>query len=109
VSGAIIRDGHWRRRDPLHGVSPPMRAALLAFRNDDLGRREAGRGLHVGTVRALATRGLLRRDAGPEGLSPAFALTREGHAALAEIDRRAAARRRLIEERPARAATPRNI
>jgi hypothetical protein len=30
MSGAVFANGHWRRRDPLKGLSPAMRAALDA-------------------------------------------------------------------------------
>ena len=101
MSGAIIRDGHWRRRDPLKGLSLAMLTTIRAFHDGALGQTRTD----VRTVRALADRGLLRRHAGPDGLSPDYAVTPEGLVIIAELRRRDTARAALIAERPARVST----
>lgn len=105
MSSAIIRNGHWRRRDPLAGLTPPMRKALL---DAGLGQLELAHGAYSpaegffahapSTVRALAERSLLRLSAGAEGTARTFKLTREGRVCLAEIERRAAARVQILRD-----------
>lgn len=99
---AIFAHGHWRRRDPLEGLTENMRAALA---DAELGRLELAFGMyshpdgrcafHPATVRGLADRGLLRVNAGAQGRDPAFRLTARGKEAVAELHRRTENRLKL--------------
>ena len=111
MSSAIIRNGHWRRRDPLKGLNDAMLAALrladvtplsLLRGAYGIGDREA---YAPATVQALAVRGLLRLSAGRDGRRRDYVLTPAGREIVVELRRREAARAALIAERPARAVS----
>ena len=113
MSSAIFACGHWRRRDPLAGLTDVMRDALtLASQSplyllDGLYRRDLGEpGVPPSTVTALSVRGLMRVHAGPEGLLRRHILTPAGHRLVAVMRQRAETRARLIADKPARALTP---
>lgn len=99
---AVFACGHWRRRDPLAGLTPRMRAAISDAGIGPLqlahGAYSAAHGMAAhapATVRGLAERGLMRLSAGPEGAKTAFRLTDAGKTCAAELQRRAGVRRRL--------------
>jgi hypothetical protein len=100
LSSAIIRNGRWRRRDPLKGLSLTMLEALETCQR---GGALIGAGV---TARALAERGLIIRSAGPDGARPGFRVTRDGAEVLGELARRRAVRARLIAEKPSRRISP---
>lgn len=103
MSRAVYAAGHWRRRDPLEGLSEPMLRAIDAASLADLAlgdggyrfEQMAGRAIAPATVYALADRGLLRFAAGPDGDRTAFRITAKGRIVAAEILRRREARRTL--------------
>jgi len=108
VSGAVFAHGHWRRRDPLEGLTAPMRAAIRLMAAGPVALRD---GLYRGaldfragatpaTIGALAARGLAEPRFSPLARTrPAFRLTRRGAEIAAEIARRARSRAQL-EARP---------
>ena len=98
---AIFAHGHWRRRDPLEGLTPAMIAAMRVAASGDFLLRDGlyqavtGESHPPVTIAALAERGLLRLSCGPEGRERRFVITRRGREIAAEIHRRAQVRARL--------------
>jgi len=110
MSSAIIRNGHWRRRDELAGLTDSMRAALkLAAERplyclDGQFRHDIGEpGIAPSTVTALEIRGLMRRRFSPDSLRPHYLNTPAGQRLVGILRQRADVRARLIADKPARA------
>lgn len=101
VSTAIFAAGHWRRRDPLEGLTPAMREAIAQDSPFTLVggvyRVPSRSVVHApATLAALAARGLVElRLPRLERPLAAYRLTRRGRDIAAEIARRAASRARL--------------
>lgn len=109
MTAPVFAAGHWRRRDPLEGLTPAMRFALIDL--DRYGALNLQDGLYrsalydiatiaPATMTALAVRGLAeQRFARTARAKPSYRLTRRGREILAEILRRAAVRDRLETRR----------
>lgn len=113
MTGAVFAHGHWRRRNPLEGLSAGILAAVedahaepLA-RSSDRGAWRAGlraRAHKAPTVAAAARRGLLRLRCDVEGQNCRYALTAAGLEVAAELVRRAKARAAIARTGRAAAA-----
>jgi hypothetical protein len=107
---AVYAAGHWRKRDPLEGLTKTMRAAIDELSIGDLwlsagGYRRAtaanAQAFAPSTLVALRARGLAEQryasvPCGPS-LGPFYRATRNGRAIAAVIRRRAETRARLLK------------
>ena len=102
---AVFAHGHWRRRDPLEGLTPTMRVTILAITTfgplrlaNGFYRPDASTsfGATPATMTALAIRGLAEQRFSPTvSARPFYRLTRRGREIAAEIGRRAGVRAKL--------------